>query len=568
MYFLMIFLEHWKTTSRYRSPQSASVFPNDQHLILLDSQINHASQYKSYQIKMWFTLFEGEQVLALLFSETTQMKLVHTLQDRDVYRSRLLASVSHELRTPLNGSTNFMERILEDGRVPEDLKESYVRPALRSNTLLLNIINDLLDFSQLQANKLRLNFKVADICKDIRECLKLFEIQTKLKNISLTFEAPDKSFDSDFSTDHNRVKQILLNLLSNSVKFTREGSIRVTVSEVKTEGLMERQIKIKVKDTGIGIPEEEQKKLFTEFTHIENYDRGTVNPNGVGLGLMISNSLATRLGPKFPPRGLGVKSQVGVGTTFSIILEEKHESENKLIDINRGLEALIQGQTSRTMNSQGGHKKTDSSLVIEMPTFWRNNPEKTANMTRTLETSPDQEVFVSLPIIPDERVFDGTNMRLLLTFQSDYRRNQFVGSKACDCPEILVVDDDGFNIMAVESIFRSLGMKNDRAFNGEDAIVKMKARAQNTCGPGCSYYKLVLMDCTMPVMDGFEAARIIKNLIDEGKIPKTFVVACSALAYQEGSEETMTEGMDDFCVKPVAKDKIIAILKKIDRNSI
>jgi signal transduction histidine kinase len=347
-----------------------SNLPNDQELLLLDAHISentgigHASPplatsyARSFQIKFWFTFFEKQQTLVLLFSETTHMKLIHRLQDRDAYRTRLLASISHEFRTPLNGSINFMERVAEDVTIPADIKEMYVIPAIRSNRILLYLINDLLDFSQIQFDKLQLTFERANIVESLNECQQLYGIQASLKGISLpkvfikslvhdgkaqkkktpSSAITNSSFDPLFCTDHRRLQQIILNLISNAIKFSYQGSeIRLVISELgEKTGLMTadekkkldkqngRLLKIEVQDSGVGISTEAQERLLQEIN--EHTDHNSIknhydssDPNGVSLGLTISNVLAVQLGGL----GLSVLSEEGVGSTFSFILAEK-----------------------------------------------------------------------------------------------------------------------------------------------------------------------------------------------------------------------------------------------------
>lgn len=522
-------------------------------------------------------MFEDQQVLVLLFSETTQMKLVHTLQDRDAYRTRLLASVSHELRTPLNGSTNFLERLLEDERVPEDLKEGYIVPAMRSNILLLNIINDIVDFSQLQAKKLRLNFKVGNIITDLQECVKLFEIQTRLKNISLSLITPGDNFDGRFCTDHNRVKQIVLNLVSNAVKFTRAGHIRVTISEIEMEEQQQeqeleeqklkeqeepvRRLKISVEDTGIGIPEEEQKKLFKEYTHIENHNRSTMNPNGAGLGLMIANSLALLLGPTSSgSKGLEVTSKVDVGSTFTLILEEKVDIENNLLarlgftPIQDEIKTEHGPLGPIDIELQNIRSHRENSLIQLIPEE-RNDPSDLNTIALKLQSQ-------KINSLKDATSLLDKNSKSVTTPLIKAVTNPLI--KSCTCPETLVVDDDSFNVIAIESILRSFKFKNDRAFNGKEAVLQAETRARTSCGPNCCYYKIIFMDLTMPVMNGFEATAIIKTLMKEEKIPTTYVVACTALAQVLDEKKALEAGMDEYCIKPITKAKITALFNKLD----
>ena len=604
--FLTSLLINLDIFSHKKSDSFLASLPNDQQLVLLDSQlieeedadlshgsnrvkINTDQASKSFQIKIWLTLFEGQRVFALLFSETTQMKLVHQLQDRDAYRSRLLASVSHELRTPLNGSLNFMSRVAEDSTISPDIKEKYVIPAIRSSTLLLNLINDILDFSQLQVNKLRLTFEMGNIIESIHECLKLFEIQAKMKGISLVLDYSKATsqgrFDPLFCTDHKRFKQILLNLLSNAIKFSQlQGVVKVLVSEVrKNKGDSDhddhhplsassgsedekRFLKIEVEDQGIGIPKEDQKKLFTEFTHIENYDRISVNPNGVGLGLMISNLLAIQLGEKpeqvSNQQGLKVASEEGKGTAFSFILEDKrHNSKKNVNDPRIQIQDQTQSPDEETKKDAFGQINTPIyRLILAQDSSWGIS-EKVERDSLSLLSVPLEKISLSELSVSHSPGSHFRAARLIKTQENNFSQLALQVSQ-CLCPEILVVDDDSFNIMAIESILQSINLNNHRAFNGKEGIQKALHRAQNPCSKECCYYKMILMDCTMPVMNGFEAARKLKEFMKEGKIPATTIIACTALAQTSDIQEALAAGMDDYCIKPLSKDKIRGIIQK------
>ena len=605
----------WSKNTEKKTDDLFSSLPNDQQLILLDSQLreeeedlttarvntNAAHTLKSFQIKIWLTLFEGQRVFALLFSETTQMKLIHQLQDRDAYRSRLLASVSHELRTPLNGSLNFMSRVAEDSTVSTDIKEKYVIPAIRSSTLLLNLINDILDFSQLQVNKLRLTFEMGNIIESIHECLKLFEIQANMKGISLVLDyskvSKDSSLELSFCTDHRRFKQILLNLISNAIKFSHEkGVVKVLVSEIygdssndDCEGSLssprsssreneKRFLKIAVEDQGIGIPKEEQKKLFTEFAHIENYDRASVNPNGVGLGLMISNLLAIQLGERFTSgshhQGLEVASEEGNGTTFSFVLEDKSFNLAKVVNFPRNqLQHQKMTHDEEIKNDIQTHDEpfcpeNKRTLIQNSNFFFSEISKKDSRQNSLLSIPPERYILkidhpseLSIPITSEFHLgvanLNNNPARAIINSHPNLQ------SGKCLCPQILVVDDDSFNIMAIESILQSINLNNHRAFNGKEGIQKALHRAQNPCSKECCYYKMILMDCTMPVMNGFEAARKLKEFMKEGKIPATTIIACTALAQTSDIQEALAAGMDDYCVKPLSKDKILSLIQKV-----
>lgn len=604
--FLERFLRIWRSLES--STQYESLFSGEKDILALEATHSTGGENtvtRSFEIRISFIRFEESQALAIIFSETTHRKTIQTLQDQDAYRSKLLATVSHELRTPLNGSTNFIERVYEDDRVPQELKNVFLLPAIRSNRLLMSLINDILDMSQLKADRLRLNFEVNDILSDIQEALQLVEIQAKFKKLRLLCDCPAYFTEYDFCTDHQRVKQILLNLLSNAIKFTREGYVKVRLSQLDVGTECSRQLKIEVEDTGIGISIQEQKKLFGEFTHIEGYDRKDLNPHGVGLGLMIANSLAQVLGPNESPVGIQVISTPGIGSIFSFVLEEKVEnkpqkqtfkrsralnedeltlpntsddsSPRKLVRSSSNTVNFANAPTSKfapSMRRAPTNQQTISKVITKAFTKalskkYTLQPEDPLRLNTTPEFRGPKvtlnDSFVTL--IPEEKRMETEFGKYLQMIDEEsplsIKRtdsNIPLNDLACRCPDVLVVDDESFNILAVESILKGLEIKCDRAFTGAEAVHMALKRAGSQCGTQCHYYKLILMDCQMPVMDGFTAAREIRELMNTSKIPKTYIVACSALAQSDDVKQALECGMDEYCVKPISKSKILQII--------
>ena len=598
---LHVFLEeiitHWRQSLKSDVP-AAGAFEEDKHVFPLDAVVSpRTDKEKAFQIKLWFTQFQGQPSITMLFSETSHVKQLHRLQDRDCYKSRLLASVSHELRTPLNGSINLIEYSVGHDGVEDEVKKKFLVPALRSNLLLLSIINDILDMSQIQANKLRLNFEPKNIDQTVTESMSLVELQAQRKKIELITQIHIPR-DFTFITDHTRFKQILLNLLSNAVKFTSKGWIKVAIEELIAVPMNERKrIKIEVQDSGIGMSKDDQAKLFKAFTHIENESRSTMNPSGVGLGLMIADSLAKRLGPKGEAIGLDVSSVKGEGSKFWFVLEEK--SLISRMKTRGELEALRRGSVSsasqyfqngsRTSNppalqfNERCHRATENSARKTMfkcsqierseETMISNIPDEYGRLTvrdtvkysqamraeysphRTSSLKPPT-LNVQLPIlVPHRSLMNSTEAGIPSI-------GAINDSHPCSCPSLLVVDDDSFNIMAIETILNSLQKTFDYTFNGQEAIQQVQARIDSKCGDSCTFYQMIFMDCTMPIMDGFEAASILRRKMDDGELPDIPIIACTALVQISDINAALDSGMDDYCVKPLTKAKIEEMLSR------
>lgn len=468
------------------------------------------------EIRVMTLIFREKPALALIFHDVTERSTIDMLEDNNNYKSRLLASVSHELRTPLNASINFIQSAIEDPKCDETIKENLLKPSLVSNRLLLHLINDILDFSQISANKLRLVFEQADIKKTIDDCLNLVSLQAKRKGISLSANYVIKSATSQISTDHNRLKQIVLNLLSNAIKFTLEGGIKVSVTLTDSEEYS-KVLSVEVSDTGIGISDENQKRLFQAYEKIELGKRVALNSTGVGLGLVISNNLVQMLGPADNIQSMKFQSKIGHGSKFSFTIVEKTSLDdyapfgkiNASADHNRLMEEL-------------SHCETQAKSCFVVPKFESVNNTFTKNK---LEISPET------------------------------RRIE------CNCPSILVVDDDVFNITALEMILGKFGIVCSSAFNGQQAINKIRERERNMCMNGCGQFKLVFMDCNMPILDGFEATTQLKELMKRGEIERIPIIGCTALVQETERRRAIECGMDECCSKPVDRDRISHILK-------
>ena len=560
-----------------RDQEKDATLKNDTNLLLLDSKVYSATRTStsSYQIKIWFTLFEGSRSMVVVFSDTTQMRLIHRLQDQDSHKSRLLASVSHELRTPLNSSINLLETVIASSDVPEKIRENLLVPAVRSNQLLLNIVNDILDFSELQTNRLQLNAECREIMSTVDEAIQLMELQARLKGLQISREATLSN--TLFVTDHTRLKQILLNLLSNAVKFTVEGYIKVIVSDYcySQESSGDRTIQIRVEDSGIGILESDKVKLYSALNRANGNGQSS-QFSGVGLGLMISNSLAKRLGPRTTSCGIAIESTLHKGSIFSFLLEEKSEGASSIKRLRSRYELdtlLINGQ----INDSGAllKLKKNQTDLSDRPTIAALSKSIKKSMlfsTNIMEAPRVGDTSMSLPNEKGYNEWEPTSY-IFSVGKSLTKINRHMASptmnfslelidESCACSPILIVDDDSFNILAWKNILEALNFEMDYAYNGKEAIEKAVYRAQTRCCRSCRYYQIIFMDCTMPVLNGFDATRILKSKMAAQEIPSTPIVACTALVQASNMQEALDAGMDDYCTKPISKAKVSEILKE------
>jgi CheY-like chemotaxis protein len=474
------------------------------------------------------TSFGTEQCLIFIFRDETQQDTIRRLSDNSAYKDKLMASVSHELRTPLNGNMNLIESAFHHPSTTDELKNSYLLPALRSGKLLMHIINDILDYSQMNANKLRLVVNKSSIKQTIQECLQLVQLQAVQKKIQLKVSF-DEKVPEMWSTDHSRLSQIVLNLLGNAVKFTFQGQIEIKISCHNNDCLL-----IAVEDSGIGISVEDQQKLFKTFTMIDSQilAKSDINPKGVGLGLSISNALAKILGPT-GNTGIKVKSTPGLGSTFSFYLKDTNQlwiSTNK--PTKRTCTSFDELSAAKVLKTDFFDEKETGEIYHPLNSFTPRIPKFTTHTT----TGADSENKID-------------------TLESTIKVE-----KSCKCPRILIVDDDCFNILALESQLKRIGRSANCAYNGQEAIDKIVERQNNPCGSKCKPYELVLMDCGMPVMDGFEASRVLTEKKLKGELENFNIVGCTAFTGEQTINECLSSGMENVITKPVNIVKLTGIV--------
>ena len=524
------------------------------------------------EIKILFTFFNEKPALALVFSDVTERNLVTVLQETNNYKNRLLASVSHELRTPLNASISFTQAAIEHPDLSNlpDIKENFLMPALRSNQLLLLLINDILDFSQMTANKLRLVFENKNVANTLEECVNLIRMQATRKGLRILtdFKFEEEVLGALFCTDHNRLKQIVLNLLSNALKFTLEGEILITArfdrisnapilsqadlianTNVRTlteeeEEIRKREsrrsfrddrrgqkiLRVSVRDTGIGISEENKKKLFKAFEKVELGDNISLNSQGVGLGLVISNNLVVMLGSSTENNGIVVDSQENLGSTFSFwILDQQELKEEEEI--------------------HSAQKSYDICSEMEENPHHGDSEERVETLSNLIPVKSINSILLARKNI----FFDTPQITNIQSIASPVKLSQ-----------ILVVDDDVFNISTISMVLQKCGYTCDTAFNGKQAIQKILERqpSNQLSSSKTKQYKLVFMDCNMPIMDGFEATKILKAKMNAGEIEQIPIVACTAFLTEKEKELVRELEIDAYCVKPLNREKIFALVKK------
>ncbi|KAL4498026.1 hypothetical protein ABPG72_014883 [Tetrahymena utriculariae] len=274
---------------------------------------------------------EQQKVAMIVMEKMWQDFMIKKVEDLIKQKMQLFGSLSHELRTPLNCSISMMEvlqNIAQSETKLQNQLSNYIQPALNSNKLLLNMINDILDFVQLENGSFKFGFVEFDLQNLLKECVSLVHIQAKMKNLTIACYF-DPQTPKIIKSDPNRIRQVILNFLSNALKFTITGHIIVYASA--HNGVQE--VTIGVKDTGIGINQENINQIFKIFNKIDLGNNQKLNLQGCGVGLALSNSIARALGPQ-DNQGIQVQSEKNHGSNFSFVVQNQNPAiSNKEEDI-------------------------------------------------------------------------------------------------------------------------------------------------------------------------------------------------------------------------------------------
>lgn len=519
---------------------------------------------EAVEVKVALISFLQEQSILIVVRQTPEFTLLDQLNTAAKYKDEILASVSHELRTPISSNINLLGEALKAPEVPQEIKKNLLDPAYKCGKLLLNLVNDILDMSQIKEKKLKLVSQVCDLRKISQECHYLFEHQCKLKNIALKISI-DKRVPTKVRTDPNRLTQIILNLLSNSYKFTFEGEISISLS-LDYAGL----VKIAVKDTGIGIKEEDREKLMKKFEKIDLGEKAAFNSTGSGLGLSIANSLAILLGPNDSSRaGLKFESEWGKGTTAWFVLKSRQNFTSSKLSLNSSSQLALQKLSSNNLVAVAGHE--DSPFCLEKLEYDEEDSSEFFDEERV--DSPVYSFFNkgTKPKISEydhfdsRRTVDSCNSPYHRASPykkaSPYKRLPLIKIPKCGCPQVAIVDDDGFNVLTLGTLLRSLSVKHESALSGIELVNRLKQAKK--CGAQCSRFSLIIMDGNMPVMNGYETIKQVFAWNGGLKDPWNMrVVGCTAYADKEKCDEFVRAGASETVTKPIDKSDLSGILTR------
>lgn len=511
-------------------------------------------------------------------------KEVNTLKDS------FIAAMSHEIRTPLNGIVG-MSRLLSETENLTEKQERYLGILADCSVQLMELVNDILDYSKMSAGDITLHNQPFNLKTCITKAIDIVSQRAEDKNIKLHVDIP-ANLPENVTGDARRLKQVLFNILTNAIKFTEVGYVKLSVNyqDIQNDDLLyskSKKINFTIEDTGVGIKAENHKKIFQVFSKITKDDHININTNpGAGLGLSISKFIVEEMGGDIMVQSDGIN---GCTFSFYVILEDEtdiakllnlHDKELKnktaiIVDDtedNRiflmdalyswGIQTISFSSARETLNYVEKRPKFDIAIVdlcmpnmsgLELVQALRERGFKQpviglSSIGSDLHGQDWFDYFTTKPA-SKSKLFNLV-LRCFIEKETNAKKS-FEESPEPENSEfkILVAEDDYYNQILITELLSNMGYANvEMVSNGAECVDKAKNH----------HYDVCLMDIKMPVMDGLDATRRIKKL---HRPP--VIIAVSASVLDSDKNQCFAAGMDGYIAKPIQKEQLESVLKNL-----
>ena len=549
----------------------------------IETGINSYTAYIDMIVYYWFALLVTYFVYYLVKTQSDVraklIEMIDVLEETEQSKDDFLANVSHEIRTPVNTICGMSEKVLrdelEDG-VRDDLLSVY-----GAGRNLMAIVSDILDFSELQSGKMALEEVEYNVATMVNDIINTSLAKIEGKPIELVVDC-DATIPCSLIGDEQKIRRVIINLISNAIKFTEAGCVALSVSARKENYGV--NLIVSVRDTGIGMDAESMEKIFEKFSQVD--PKRTRQEGGLGLGLAISKALVTKMNGF-----LTLKSELGRGTEVQFVVPQGVADEKPFVEVNNKEEMVIavyinfeqfkfpqirdeymnsvlnmvnqlgvRCQTCRNLAELKRRLSRDSFTHIftsyqeyeEDPKFFEELSRKTKVLmilerNMKAENYKGEYLFIQKPlyVMPIVRAVNYGKPR-------KYIEQVAVGEKfiAPDA-KILAVDDNAMNLRVVEGLLKPYKIQVDKALSGKEGLKKIKSKE----------YDFVFMDHMMPEMDGIETLHNIR-MMEEPYFAMVPVIALTANAIAGMREMFLEEGFQDFVAKPVEVSVLERVLKR------
>ncbi len=529
-----------------------------------------------------FGMSQAYQLLQTIIQDTTNDKIF--AQEASEAKSLFLANMSHEIRTPLNGIVGFTELLKDSGL--EDEQGEFVDIIEKSSENLLEIINNILDLSKIESNKLEIEDIIFNPIEEFESAVEIYAVRASEKHIDLGCFI-DPELHQAIKGDPTKIKEVIINLLSNAVKFTNNsGAININIRKMHSKNIGKTRIRFEVQDSGIGVTDEQKSRIFEAFSQADTSI--TRKYGGTGLGLTISSKFVQLMGGK-----LDLHSESTQGSTFFFTIDfEKVETLNESSQNNfSSINALI-------LEDSNKQKKQDTYLREYLDFFGvaytvfkdteqlqdlqsKNHYDlllvdfdycSQANLKHYSRQSHGFVVMTkatymknldSLDINVFKTIYEPLNNTKIKAILENFHTQKFQVSKSKKATrkkfnantskfdaKILIAEDNIINQKLIKRTLESIGLNITIASNGLEAFQKRKD----------GDYDLIFMDIQMPYLNGIESTKEILEYEKEYNKEHIPIIALTANALKGDREKFLAEGLDEYTTKPLVRSEIISLL--------